>query len=81
MPNQSQSSRSRGPQGKGLPQLNPQAAGIDVGATEIFASVPSNCDPQPIRSFCSFTRDLHALAQWLMQCGITTVAMESTKNR
>jgi len=78
MPNQSQSSRSRGPQGKGLPQLNPHAAGIDVGATEIFASVPLDCDPQPIRSFCSFTRDLHALAQWLMQCGITTVAMEST---
>jgi len=49
-----------------------------VGATEIFVSVPPDGDPQPGRSFRSFTRDLHTLAHWLTQCGIATVAMEST---
>ena len=35
-------------------------------------------DPHPVRSFPTFTRDLHALADWLVQCGIRSVAMEST---
>lgn len=78
MPTPSRSSRSKKPQRKGLPQLNPHAAGVDIGATEIFVSVPPDRDPQPVRSFCSFTRDLHALAHWLIQCGVITVAMEST---
>jgi transposase len=39
-------------------------------------SVPP--DEEPIRQFKTFTADLNALANWLIQCGITTVAMEST---
>ena len=31
-----------------------------------------------MRSFDTFTRDLHELADWLQKCGVTTVAMEST---
>jgi len=54
------------------------AAGIDVGATEIFVAVPPDRDPQPVRSFPTFTADLRAMAAWLVQCRITTVAMEST---
>jgi len=54
------------------------AAGIDVGATEIFAALPPDRDPQPVRCFQTFTPELQAMAAWLAQCGITTVAIEST---
>ena len=61
-----------------LPVLHPDAAGIDVGASELFVAVSADRDPQPVRSFPIFTRDLNALADWLQQCGIHSVAMEST---
>src|SRR5208337_3250698 len=61
-----------------LPVLNPNAAGIDIGATEIYVAVPGDRDPQPIRMFATFTQDLNQLADWLQQCGVRTVAMEST---
>lgn len=61
-----------------LPVIDPDAAGIDVGATEMFVAVPADRDPRPIRCFKSFTVDLQKLADWLQQCGIRTVAMEST---
>lgn len=54
------------------------AAGLDIGSREIFACVPRDRDPQPVRSFATFTADLHQLANWLVSCGITSVAMEST---
>jgi transposase len=60
------------------PCLEPNAAGIDIGAREIFVAVPPDRDEQPVRVFDTFTEDLHALAQWLKACGITTAAMEST---
>jgi transposase len=31
-----------------------------------------------VRKFSSFTHDLHRLADWLLACGVETVAMEST---
>jgi transposase len=58
--------------------LQPNAAGVDVGATEIFVSVPPDRDPESVRSFPTFTADLHDAADWLQSCGIDTVAMEST---
>ena len=58
--------------------MHPDAAGIDVGASELFVAVSADRDPQPVRSFPTFTRNLHALADWLEQCGIHSVAMEST---
>lgn len=58
--------------------IEPNAAGIDVGASEIFVAVPQDRDPSPVRSFETFTEDLHRLKSWLQPCGITTVAMEST---
>jgi transposase len=61
-----------------LPILRPNAAGIDIGATEIFVAVPPERDVQCIRSFPTFTQDLFELARWLKSCGIETVAMEST---
>ena len=60
------------------PVLHPHAAGIDIGATELYVCVPLDRDPQPIRRFGTFTEDLLALAAWLAQCGVTSVAMEST---
>lgn len=61
-----------------LPILHPDAAGIDVGAGELFVAVSADRDPQSVRSFPTFTRDLNALADRLEQCGIRSVAMEST---
>src|SRR5438874_3379003 len=61
-----------------LPELKPNAAGVDMGAREIFVSVPADRDAESVRSFPTFTEDLHRLADWLQQCRIDTVAMEST---
>ncbi len=58
--------------------LNADAAGIDIGSKEHWVAVPEGRDQQPVRRFGSFTEDLHAIAAWLKQCKITTVAMEST---
>lgn len=61
-----------------LPIVEPSAAGIDIGATEMFVAVPADRDSEPIRSFPTFTCDLERLAEWLSGCGIRTIAMEST---
>lgn len=61
-----------------LKQINLDAAGLDIGAAEIYAAVPEDRATQSVRSFQTFTRDLHALADWLDACGVDTVAMEST---
>ena len=58
--------------------LNLNAAGVDIGATEIYGAVPGDRDPQAVRCFPTFTEDLHAAAAWLKACHIETVAMEST---
>jgi len=60
------------------PVLEPNAAGIDIGATEIYIAVPSDRGAQPVRRFATFTEDLVAAADWLQRCGIETAAMEST---
>src|SRR5215472_4305551 len=73
--------RKRAGKGGAVPSLEciePNAAGIDVGATEIYVAVPPDRDPNPVRSFQTFTEDLQALAAWLLACRIRTVAMEST---
>ena len=72
---------SRSNQGGGslsLECIEPNAAGIDVGATEIYVAVPADRDPKAVRCFATFTEDLRAMAAWLRQCGIVTVAIEST---
>ena len=58
--------------------LQPNAAGVDVGATQIYVSVPQDRDTRSVRCFATFTGDLHAAADWLQACRIDTVAMEST---
>jgi len=61
-----------------LEQINLHAAGIDVGADEIYVAVPKGCSAETVRSFATFTVDLETCAQWLKQCQVTTVALEST---
>ena len=61
-----------------LPVMRPNAAGIDIGSTEIYVAVPADRDAENVRSFPTFTQDLYALADWLKRCAIETVAMEST---
>ena len=83
------------------PLLEPNAAGIDIGAREIFVAVPADRDENPVRVLATsetacltsswtrltvaaaamvktFTADLEEMARWLVSCGVTTVAMEST---
>lgn len=57
---------------------HPNAAGIDIGSSSHYVSVPPDRDDEPVREFPSFTVDLNALADWLDACGVDTVAMEST---
>src|SRR5260370_3886163 len=63
---------------KPLHEPEPDAAGIDVGANEIWIAVAPDRTEEPIRRFGAFTGELKAIAQWLRDCGIVTVAMEST---
>lgn len=60
--------------------VHPNAAGIDISAEELVAAVPAGRDPQPVRTFSSFTSGVESLRDWLLECGITTVAIESTGN-
>jgi transposase len=61
-----------------LEQMNLNAAGIDVGADAHWVAVPPDRDEEPVRRFGAFTADLYALAEWLRQCQIETVVLEST---
>jgi transposase len=72
------SKRKAAPKWDQMPIVHPHAAGLDIGAAEIWACVPSARDPEPVRCFPTFTPDLHRLADWLVACGVDTVAMEST---
>lgn len=57
---------------------HPHAAGIDIGSASHYVAVPPDRDDNPVREFPGFTRDLHALADWLHVCKVDTVVMEST---
>ena len=61
-----------------LSRVNLNAAGVDVGASSHFVAVPEGHCEQPVREFASFTADLYRMADWLAECGVETVAMEST---
>ncbi|MGB0055653.1 MAG: transposase [Methyloceanibacter sp.] len=61
-----------------LPRVHPAAAAIDIGARIHVAAVGPDRDPEPVRTFNTFTNDLHRLADWFAHCGIKTVVMEST---
>lgn len=58
--------------------VHPAAAGIDIGATEIYVAVSNDRSALPVRRFDTFTEALHNAAKWLKECGIESIAMEST---
>jgi transposase len=63
------------------PELKPVnfgAAAIDIGSKMHMAAVNPACTDVAVRSFGTFTSDLHDLADWFKACGVTSVAMEST---
>src|SRR5260370_1135993 len=57
---------------------HPDAAGIDVGARVHYVAVPEGRAQVWVRSFGAYTAQLEELVQWLKDCAIKTVAMEST---
>ena len=63
---------------KGIPVINTTAAGIDIGSRFHVVAVPPEWCDKPVKTFQAFTSDLHEMADWLVEIGITTVAMEST---
>jgi transposase len=58
--------------------VNPDAAGVDAGSDRHFVSVPEDRCERPVRTFGTFTENLVELANWLIECGIKTVAIEAT---
>ena len=58
--------------------VNPNAAGIDISTKEHYVAVSEGRSKESVRCFQSFTRDLHELANWLNECKVETIAMEST---
>ena len=62
----------------GFDVIHPHAAGIDIGNSAHYVAVRPDRDPDPVRRFDCFTADLHRLTDWLQQCGVTTVALQST---
>jgi transposase len=61
-----------------LEMIHPDAAGIDIGNESHYVAVPPTRDSQSVRRFGCTTAELKAMADWLKQCGIRTVAMQST---
>ena len=61
-----------------LEVVHPDAAGIDVGNEVHYVAVPPNRSSEPVRRFGCTTAELKAMADWLKQCRMRTVAMQST---
>jgi len=58
--------------------VHPECAGIDIGGSRHYVAVDPQRSEEPVRSFGSFTDELQAMGQWLHECGVKVVAMEST---
>jgi transposase len=62
-----------------LPVIRPRVAGLDVGSSEHWVCGPARDDGKPnVRVFGTTTDQLNALADWLAEQGVQSVAMEST---
>src|ERR1700747_506850 len=61
-----------------LEVVHPDAAGIDIGNESHYVAVPLRRDSQPVRRFGCTTSELKGMAVWLKQCGIQTIALQST---
>jgi len=63
---------------EGMSKVNQNAAGVDIGATEIIACVSGGEDVQLVKAFGNYTVDLLAICEWFRKHEVKTVAMEST---
>jgi transposase len=63
---------------KALDVVHPDAAGIDIGGSEHWVAISPERDEQPVRCFECFTADLERMAEWLLERGVRSVAMQST---
>lgn len=63
---------------EGMSKVNKNAAGVDIGATEIVACVSEGEEVQLVKAFGNYTVDLQSIAKWFHEHQIKTVAMEST---
>jgi hypothetical protein len=61
-----------------LEKVNLHAAGIDVGSSSMVVAVPPESSAESVKDYGVTTPELHAIADWLKECGVRTVAMEST---
>jgi len=61
-----------------LEVVHPHAAGIDIGNESHYGAIPPSLDLQPVRCYGCTTAELKKMAEWLTQCGIRTVALQST---
>jgi len=59
------------------PQVRPDVAGIDISPEVIYVAVDAR-HHMPVRRFGTFTGELRRIADWLVECGVRSVAMEST---
>ena len=62
----------------GLPKIRPLVAGIDVGSENHYVCAPSSEGGTEVRVFGASTPQLLAIAEWLEQAQVESVAMEST---
>ena len=58
--------------------VNPDSAGIDIGASSHFAAVPSGRYSETVKEFGCYTPDIQKMIEWLKHCNIQTVVMESS---
>jgi transposase len=77
-PRREHAKKARRPRPSLLERIQPDAAGVDCGERSHLVAVPVERDPEPVREFRTFTGELTRLADWLTQCRIKTVALEST---
>lgn len=59
-------------------QINEHAGGVDAGAEHHWVAVPPERASPSVRKFATNTRGLYELADWIIECGVTTVAVEAT---
>lgn len=63
---------------EGMSKVNPNAAGVDIGADEIMACVSGGEEIQIVKAFGNYTVDLRSIGKWFKEHNIHTIAMEST---
>src|SRR3974377_753576 len=61
-----------------LEVVHPDAAGIDIGNESHYVAVPPTRDSTTVRRFGCTTAELKAMADWLKQCNIRTIALQAT---